>query len=227
MFLGLYNYTTYLTYLNLISGFCGIGFAVYHKYSYSLIFLLISGILDMFDGLVSRTKKNRTLLEKKYGVQIDSLADMISFAILPVFINYTLLDDPQDIPKIIWFFWSLYVLAALIRLAYYNVLTEEYSTSHSQVQKFIGVPVTTSAIVFPCLGLLQKIFKNVSSIDKNIFFWIHFACLLLLTFLFLFKKIELKKIKNKKITIIISVLGTLWIISILIFKFAKWLNWNV
>ncbi|MBS2126173.1 CDP-alcohol phosphatidyltransferase family protein ['Fragaria x ananassa' phyllody phytoplasma] len=215
MFLGLYNYTTYLTYLNLISGFCGIGFAVHGKYSYALIFLLISGILDMFDGLVSRTKKNRTLLEKKYGVQIDSLADMISFGLLPVFINYTLL--PQDnIPTIIWFFWSLYILAALVRLAYYNVLTEEHIASYSQVQKFIGIPVTTSAIVFPCLGLLQKIFKNVLSTDKSTFFWIHFVCLLLLTFLFLFKKIELKKFKNKKIMIIISVfLGSFWIISVL------------
>ncbi|WP_373375753.1 phosphatidylcholine/phosphatidylserine synthase [Candidatus Phytoplasma solani] len=225
MFLGLYNYTTYLTYLNLLSGFCGIGFAVYGKYIYSLIFLLLSGICDMFDGLISRMKKNRTLIEKRYGVQIDSLADMISFGFLPIFINHSLtwnkdksqfilLQKFENEPYFIFligFFWSLYLLAALIRLAYYNVLTE---SNNIKTKKFIGVPVTTAAIIFPFLGFL----KENSFITKQndwFWFWIHFICMTLLTFLFLCNKITLKKPKAKKTIILIGLVGFVWVVFLL------------
>ncbi|WP_349402189.1 CDP-diacylglycerol-serine O-phosphatidyltransferase [Candidatus Phytoplasma solani] len=235
MFLGLYNYTTYLTYLNLLSGFFGISFAVVGKYTSSLIFLLLAGICDMFDGLVSRTKKNSTIFEKRYGIQIDSLADMISFGILPILINYSLI-VPKTKEKesimfltrhtpffyLIWFCWGLYLLAALIRLAYYNVLAESDNKSS---KKFIGFPVTTVAMVFPFVGFLKMISKSLSlqindvQILNDVFwFWVHFVCIILLTFLFLCDKIILKKPKAKKTIIIVGIVGIIWIIFFVIMK---------
>ncbi|MDV3185915.1 MAG: CDP-alcohol phosphatidyltransferase family protein [Candidatus Phytoplasma australasiaticum] len=84
MFLGMYNYTVYLTYLNLLSGFMGIICAVQNKIILACVLLLLSGILDVLDGIVSRCKKVRSLKEKRYGIQIDSLSDLISFGILPL-----------------------------------------------------------------------------------------------------------------------------------------------
>ena len=48
---------------------------------------MVSGILDAFDGRVARTKKDRNEFEKNFGIQIDSLADLICFGILPVSIG--------------------------------------------------------------------------------------------------------------------------------------------
>ncbi|AGL90356.1 Phosphatidylserine synthase [Candidatus Phytoplasma australiense] len=204
MFLGLYNYTTYLTYLNLLSGFFGIIFAVQGQYIPALIFLLLSGICDMFDGLVSKTKKNRTLFDKRYGVQIDSLADIISFGVLPIFINYSLAfkNNKQEYPfheYFIWPVWGLYLLAVLIRLAYYNTLSENDINKGSK--KFIGFPVTTSAIVFPLLGFFTKL--N----DSYPWFKIHLGSIMILTFLFLCDKIIIRKPKYKKTIIIFGLFG--------------------
>ena len=44
----------------------------------------------MFDGVVAKTKKNRTQKEKSYGIQIDSLADLVSFCVLPTIIGVLL-----------------------------------------------------------------------------------------------------------------------------------------
>lgn len=87
--IGVYDYTVILTYLSLISGVLGIIIAVTgvgHP-EIGIFFLMLSGILDAFNGRVARTKKNRTEIEKNFGVQIDSLADLICFGVLHVSIG--------------------------------------------------------------------------------------------------------------------------------------------
>jgi CDP-diacylglycerol--serine O-phosphatidyltransferase len=215
MFLGFYNYTTYLTYLNLMSGFCGIGFGACGKYTSALICLLISGVCDMLDGIVSRTKKNRSHKEKSYGIQIDSLADIISFVVLPIFINYSLSfkDKNSNLNKegwlfaIVWLVWGFYLLSALIRLAYYNVLAEAQKYDDQNPSYFTGLPVTSSAILFFFLFLAKFILKNLGFTNQRItFFWIHFVLICILTFLFLCEKIHFPKAKPKTtITIILLV----------------------
>lgn len=46
-------------------------------------FLLISGLCDAFDGMIARTKTDRTEQEKQYGIQIDSLSDLVALGVLP------------------------------------------------------------------------------------------------------------------------------------------------
>ncbi|XXP77022.1 MAG: phosphatidylcholine/phosphatidylserine synthase [Lettuce witches'-broom phytoplasma] len=205
MFLGIYNYTVYLTYLNLLSGFIGVSLVVFtDKIGLASVFLLISGTCDIFDGIVSRSKKNRSLLEKRYGVQIDSLADLVSFGVLPVVIGYSLLK--KVVPSgsayslltfAFIFFGSLYVLAALIRLAYFNVLTEENEELNSK--GFIGVPVTFSSVLFPVLilinlqlGKLWKVFEDIQWLSPLIYLFF----IMLFSFLFVYDKIKFKKQKN-------------------------------
>nr|WP_017192205.1 CDP-alcohol phosphatidyltransferase family protein [Milkweed yellows phytoplasma] len=207
MFLGIYDYTVYLTYLNLLSGFIGVSLVVFieKKIGLASVFLLISGICDIFDGIVSRSKKNRSLLEKRYGVQIDSLADLVSFGVLPVAIGYSLLKQAVPSESTFYkpltfafiFFGSLYVLAALIRLAYFNVLTEENKELNSKV--FIGVPVTCSSVLFPFLILiylqLGKLWKDFKDIHWCLSPLIYLFFLMLFSFLFVYDKIKFKKQK--------------------------------
>ena len=55
------------------------------------MFLMASGLFDAFDGRVARTKKDRKETEIKFGVQIDSLSDLICFGVLPMAIGVSLL----------------------------------------------------------------------------------------------------------------------------------------
>ena len=79
--IGFYDYTVILTYLSILSGTTGIILClngIGHPYL-GMFFLLFSGLCDTFDGKVARTKKNRTEKMKKFGIQIDSLSDLIAF----------------------------------------------------------------------------------------------------------------------------------------------------
>ena len=91
--IGFYNYTVVLTYLSLVSASTGIFVALSDKgHPYiGIIFLLFCGLCDAFDGKVARTKKGRSSDEQKFGIQIDSLSDIIAFGVLPAAIGATLL----------------------------------------------------------------------------------------------------------------------------------------
>ena len=91
--IGIFDYTVILTYLSLLSAGTGIIVSLHgngHPY-WGVFFLLICGICDLFDGKVARTKKNRTEMERNFGIQIDSLSDMVAFGVLPACIGVSLL----------------------------------------------------------------------------------------------------------------------------------------
>ena len=151
--IGFYNYTVVLTYLSLVSSVVGIFFAcgMYGGESnttYAIVCLMISGLCDMFDGKIARTKKDRTDDEKKFGIQIDSLCDAICFGILPSVIGYSVgLDSFIDLPVLV-----LFPLCAVIRLAYFNVAEESRQKKTDDVRKvYEGLPVTSVALIFPLL----------------------------------------------------------------------------
>ena len=87
MFLGFYSYTVVLTYLGLISSVFGMTQALEGHFRTAISCLVISGICDMLDGRVARSKKDRTDDEKKFGIQIDSLCDLVCFCVFPAFLG--------------------------------------------------------------------------------------------------------------------------------------------
>ena len=117
-FIGFYNYTVILTYISLVSGVLGIKFAHGGRVGLAVCCLVFSGICDMFDGAVARTKKDRTEDQKNFGIQLDSLCDVICFGVLPAIILYFLGLDAYIGSEMLIF----YVLCAVIRLAFFNVL---------------------------------------------------------------------------------------------------------
>ena len=115
--IGFYDYTVILTYLSLLSAVLGMVMTVTGHPIIATMCLLFCGLCDMFDGKVARSKKNRTAEEKSFGIQIDSLTDIVAFGILPAMIMLFLCGYS-------WYAYiiaALYVLAGLIRLAYFNV----------------------------------------------------------------------------------------------------------
>ena len=167
--IGFYDYTVVLTYCSIISAIVGIVLslgATAHP-QWAVFLLLLSGLCDAFDGKVARTKKNRTRAMQNFGIQIDSLADIVAFGILPVCIglalwNYSAASAeagsfvlPYAVPILIS---CLYILAAVVRLAYFNVTEEErQSIGASKREFYTGLPVTAASLIFPTLVLLQKL----------------------------------------------------------------------
>ncbi len=159
--IGYYNYTVILTYMSLVSSVLGMFFAMGIKGDihpeYAIICLMISGLCDMFDGKVARTKKNRSENEKKFGIQIDSLCDAVCFGVLPSIIGYSVgMNSWCDVPVLVMF-----PLCAVIRLAYFNVVEEERQKQTSEVRKtYEGLPVTSVALIIP---LLYSFHKDIGS----------------------------------------------------------------
>lgn len=156
--LGYYDYTVILTYCGMLSAFAGILNSVNGNFKAALICLMFTGFCDMFDGAVASTKK-RTKKEKRFGIQIDSLSDLISFGVLPAIFLY-MYSGKSALSGVIS---SVYVLFALIRLSYFNVLEEErQDISDIKRESYLGVPVTTVALLLPMIYIFNScgIIKN-------------------------------------------------------------------
>ncbi|MBQ8382374.1 MAG: CDP-alcohol phosphatidyltransferase family protein [Clostridia bacterium] len=151
--LGYYNYTVILTYMSLGSAVSGIFLAVKGHPFWALVCLMISGLCDAFDGKVARTRKNSTEEEKRFGIQIDSLCDLVAFGILPCTIGYAMG------MRSMWYapVFIVYILAALIRLAYFNVAEEIRQQNTTETRKFYsGLPVTSASLLIPLVyGLIH------------------------------------------------------------------------
>ncbi len=157
--IGYYNYTVWLTFVGMLSSVTGIGFAFAGNADAAVICLMVSGLCDVFDGIVARTKKNRSDEEKRFGIQLDSLSDIVCFGILPFAIGLCIGADKWWQTAIM----ALFALAGLIRLAYFNVSEETRQQQTSEKRKhYKGVPITSTALSVPLLfcfrGLLGASF---------------------------------------------------------------------
>lgn len=150
--IGVYDYTVIATYASLFVGLCGIFAAMDGEPLFAVLALMIAGILDAFDGRIARTKKNRTEREKRFGIQIDSLNDLVCFGVLPAVIGFASFESRSA-----FFLASLafFALAALIRLAFFNVTEEERQNTTNEVRKYyLGLPVTSAALLIPFFWIL-------------------------------------------------------------------------
>lgn len=145
--LGYYNYTVILTYIGVLTGFIGIIYAIERNVFAAILCLMVAGFCDMFDGTIASTK-DRTDQEKCFGIQIDSLSDLICFGVLPAVLVYIMNEQSSLVLGIS----ALYVLCALIRLAYFNVDEQErQKNSSSSRELYYGMPVTLSALFLPTI----------------------------------------------------------------------------
>ena len=157
--IGFYDYTVIATYLATVLGAAGIFQAIGGRLMPAVICLLAAGLLDTVDGKIARTKKNRTDSEKRFGIQIDSLNDVICFGVLPAVIAYCAYGQKVSPAVPAWYAATLtfFVLCGLIRLAYFNVLEEERQETEGGVRKYyLGLPITASTLIFPLLCVLTN-----------------------------------------------------------------------
>ena len=207
-FIGFYDYTVVLTYLSLVSALCGIIQAASGHFNGAVICLGICGTCDAFDGRIARTKKNRTDDEKAFGVQIDSLCDLVCFGIFPAFFCYQL--GVNGLLGIVII--SFYAICAVIRLAYYNVLEEKRKYgNHTADAAFYGLPVTMSSI---CIALA---YCTNFVLPSNIFVVVMHVVTALVAFLFILN-FRIEKKPSLKGLILLIVLVSAFVIGTIVYN---------
>jgi len=166
--IGFYDYTVIATLLSLFLGTLGVFYAVNGSPMTGLILLIACGTIDMFDGKIATTKE-RTAVEKRYGLQIDILSDMVAFGLLPIAIGYGAgLRHAAIIPIM-----ALYAVAVQIRLAYFNVAQEaRLQQGDRPFRYYEGFPVNYISLVLPVVYLLRGLFGDAA------FCWIYLLVLL-------------------------------------------------
>ena len=194
--LGYYDYTVVLTYVSLVISIVGITNAIQGNFRIAILCLAVSGLCDMFDGKIARTKKNRTEEEKRFGIQIDSLCDVICFGVFPIVICYCIgLNTPIGIAVI-----SMYGVASVIRLGYFNVSEEKRQNETSEVREYYqGLPITSMAIILPFWWLIR------GYLGQHYIFILHILVVIVGT-LFI-SDIRVKKPQNPAVIIMVAAIA--------------------
>lgn len=220
--IGFYNYTVVLTYISLATSVFGMTQAVHGRFKTAILCLALSGLCDMFDGKIARRKKDRTGDEKSFGIQIDSLCDVVCFGAFPALICYLLgVRGPVGIAVIM-----VYCVNSVIRLAYFNVMEAKNALVTESGEKFYrGLPITSMAIVLPLVFMIQ--FFVPDSIFR---ICLHLA-LLIVGILFVVD-FRLKKPKNATLAVLVAVVGAAVVIMIVFTRYRisfhpgwPWLYW--
>ena len=196
--LGFWNRAVYVTYLGAFCAVCGLLIAFKEgNVDYAFAGMIIAAVCDMFDGKIARHIKNRKEIEKDFGVQIDSLADIVCFITVPAITLYTF--GLTEIYQII--ILAFYVVCGIVRLAYFNVAM---SDKNKAIEYYQGLPVPVSIFIFGLVWLLLKLF----SFDARIVYTI----LVPIVGLLHISKIKIKKYTGTWFYITISLIALIAII---------------
>lgn len=206
----------FITLLNLLSGTIATIFAIEGHMTNAALFVFLGIFFDFFDGFFAR-KLNAT---SDFGLQLDSLADMVTSGLVPALVLFHLLEltiaPSWDKYHILPYFGLLVALASAYRLAKFNISTEQSSY-------FIGLPTPANALLIVSLPLILAYQNNDSynAIILNPLFLITvtvISCFLLNAPVKLialkFKTWKFSENASRYILIIFS------IVALIVFKFA-------
>ena len=212
MFIGKYDKSVVVTYLGVLSTMIGIYMVLGNStpnVTGAIICLMISGICDMFDGKVARMCKNRTDNDVQYGIQVDSLADIVSFILYPIVILYGIYKSFNIgvcafvvIPVL-----TAFTICGISRLAYFNINT----ANEKSIDYYSGLPVTSTAIIFPLVYILRYVF------DTKIFVSIYLTMFAVIAF-FMIYNFKVKKFKTTSWYVLCSVLAVVMAIVLLVLR---------
>ena len=128
-----------LTLIGVCIGLSSIKFALDLKYELAIIAIVFAALIDSLDGRIARLIKGTS----KVGKELDSLTDVISFGVAPAFIMYFW--SLNNLGKFGWLLCLIYVVCVVLRLARFNVSTNEEPSWKDNF--FIGVPAPAGGIL--------------------------------------------------------------------------------
>lgn len=128
-----------VTALALCSGLSGIRWAISGQWTLAVLFVLIAGVLDGIDGRIARMLHG----ESRFGAELDSLSDAISFGVAPAFILY--LWSLHALPRFGWIAALMLAVFCALRLARFNAAIDADEQPHKSAGFLTGVPAPAGA----------------------------------------------------------------------------------
>jgi CDP-diacylglycerol--serine O-phosphatidyltransferase len=142
----------FITTLNLFSGCIGIIIALQFRIDYAAYFIALAALFDFLDGMMARLLH----VKSEIGKELDSLADVVSFGVLPGIIIYQLMANSENVPTSGSFtFISIFSLIALIIPVLSAVRLAKFNLDTRQTTSFIGLPVPANALFLGSLPLIK------------------------------------------------------------------------
>ncbi|MDB5525539.1 MAG: pssA [Rhizobium sp.] len=130
-----------ITVLAICAGLTGIRLAFEGRYELAVAMVLLAAFLDGIDGRVARMMRATS----NFGVQMDSLADIVNFGVAPALVLYVyMLDQARSFG---WIAALIYAISAGLRLARFNVMTERANKPKWLSEYFVGVPAPLGALL--------------------------------------------------------------------------------
>ncbi len=134
-----FNLANMITFLNITCGVFAIYYITHSNFALAAIFAWIAGGFDICDGKVARKYK----LSSRFGIELDSYADFLSFVIVPsMFIYFSIIDGKNLFIPLVAFAFVYYVISGLRRLIQFSLNSNEGEVS----KHFVGIPTPLGAI---------------------------------------------------------------------------------
>lgn len=211
---GIYILPNFLTICSLFLGFYAIVAAIKGNFEYSAWAIMGATVFDALDGWVARLTNTNT----KFGVEFDSLSDLIAFGMAPAILLY--IWSLKTFGRIGWIGAFLFVVCGALRLARYNV-----QMGTSEAKHFTGLPIPGAALVISSFVVFYQ------ELWADLFVKNYFALLLIYILAFLMvstikyhgiKEIDLKRRKPFGILVTIVLIFVIIVIHppVMIFLFS-------
>jgi len=200
-----------LTLIGVCIGLSSIKFALDGKYEISIIAIIVAALIDGLDGRIARLIKGTS----KVGKELDSLTDVISFGVAPAFIMYFW--SLNNLGKFGWLLCLIYVVCVALRLARFNVNSNEEPSWRDNFFEGIPSPAGGILILMPLIYSLSEF--NIIKVNFNLLVPIFFVTI---SFLLISKipTYSLKKIVVPRTTTIFLLFSiVLFFVLLLIYPF--------
>lgn len=199
---GIYILPNLFTTGNLFCGFWAIISVFQEKFFYAAVAILLACVFDILDGKVARLSGATS----KFGVQYDSLADLVSFGIAPALLAFSWALRPYG--KFGWLAAFLFVVCGALRLARFNV-----QSSSGEVKYFKGLPIPAAASMIALTILLYlRLIETDWVKDIVILVMIYVLAFLMVSNIRYFSFKELNLAKRKPFSIFIFVILSMIVI---------------
>ena len=180
-----------ITVLAICAGMSAMRFAILGRWEGAVLAVLIAGVLDGLDGRMARLLKGSS----KFGAELDSLSDIVSFGVAPAVIMYSWV--LRDVKGVGWLLALIFTIAMALRLARFNTMSQDAEVNAEERQDyFAGIPAPASAAL--ALWPMILFFLTDMAIFKNpVLCIIYLGIIAALTVsnvpTFSFKKINIKR----------------------------------
>ncbi len=143
---GIFILPSFITTLSFFSGFYALISSFNGNYYNAAVAIILAGLFDFLDGKVARL----TNTTSHFGMEYDSLSDLMSFGIAPGFLVYSWALQPFG--RVGWMAAFLYVICGALRLARFNTLAQ----TGKATERFMGLPIPAAAMVVASMVIMTK-----------------------------------------------------------------------